>query len=255
MLRKLNFIVLISFLMMIFACKTTPEKKEKKRRARRPYRHSREMTRLESDISYYRNRSPGAARHVGRSAIRRGLASDAVDGRMMRVRATQSDDYGSLWNSESRHNYLFIKKRNKNIGDIVYIKLKEDVRAMLKKGKKKRRYSRRMAGRRRRRSRGAKRAVKKAAAPAKPATPGGPKKKKKRSKKSLKKNVYIAARIIDKLPNNTFLLEGHKMIEVNKVIREILVSGYVKRRDINLKDEVDSRKMADLAIDYVVAKR
>ena len=102
--------------------------------------------------------------------------------------------------------------------------------------------------------RGRKSSVAKAAAPKPPVMPVAGAKKKKRKKK-LKRHTFIAARIIDKLPNGTLLLEGHKLVEINKKVRQILISGYVNESDINARGEVDSRKMADLSIDYVIAAK
>lgn len=239
--------------------KSSDEKAKKRRRRRRPHYAYQPETEMQSDISYYKERSPGVARVKPRSVLPNAKATEVIDGRLLRG-AHQKANTGSLWTTSSRHNSMFAKVRDRGIGDILYIKLKEDIRAMLKKQKKRRRRG--YFGRRRRRRRrppmrrGQKSQVKEDENKQAAGGAAGAKKKKKRRRKRKKRGeTIIAARIIDELPNNTYLIEGHKLVELNRTTREILVSGYVNVRDINKRSEVLSTKMADLTIDYIIVDK
>jgi len=252
MLRK--FVIAFSVLsFLVYGCATS--KKKKMVRRRRPRYDYYMPSEAKSDISYYKERSPGAHRVQQAGALKRSLAGAAVDGKLLKD-DDQRRDGGSLWTERSDYNNFFVKDIEKDIGDIVYINLKEDLRSMLRRSKKRyrsnayRRALRARSVKRRGRKPAAKKNTQKASAAA---VISG--KKKKKSKKRLRKNTYIAARVIDRLSNGTLLLEGHKLVDVNKKLREILISGYVKDSDITPRGEVDSRKMADLFIDYIVVNK
>jgi len=255
------FLILVALFFLV-GCKTFPESKKQVRGKKNiSQEYPVNAYESESDISYYKQRSPGVNRITQPGVLKPKFTSQAVDGRLLREKEANLNS-GSLWSEESSQNFMFGSNKALNIGDIIYINLKEDIRAMLERNKKKPGSFFSPVARSQGRKRGR---VSKASTngpttpqktPVKPSTEGKVTNKPPKKPKNIVKNTYITARIIDKLSNDTFLIEGHKLIDVNRTIRQILVSGYVNRKDINSKDEVDSRKMADLSIDYaVVAKK
>lgn len=253
-MRKIVVSMLVVLLMAVSGCASIKKiKAERRPRRRQSYYQAMEN---KSDISYYRERSPGAERVGQQGALIRSLAGQAVDGKLMRVQDENQHD-GSLWTPGSKQNFFFASMHAKDIGDIIYINLKEDIRSMLRRGR--RGYTgdayRRALAARKRRLNTKKAAISKKSAGKPPSGIAVKKPVKKKASKRLKKNTYIAARVIDKLPNGTLLIEGHKLIDVNSKLREILISGYVKENDLSSRGEVDSRKMADLTIDYIVVNK
>ncbi|MCB0328195.1 MAG: flagellar basal body L-ring protein FlgH [Bdellovibrionales bacterium] len=60
----------------------------------------------------------------------------------------------------------------------------------------------------------------------------------------------IAAMVVEVLPNGVMRVEGEKVISVNNEEQVIVISGLVRPRDVNSKNEVMSSKIAHLRIDY-----
>jgi flagellar basal body L-ring protein FlgH len=245
----------VLFLVAIFAlisCATTQRNTKSNKSRNYSANPNYGQNEIASDISYYKDNSPGVVRNKPYAVLNsRNPAGEAVDGRMMRE-SDDSKSNGSLWNERSGYNSLFYANEDRRVGDIVYINLKEDLAAMLKKKTPRAPAAAAAPQASEDKVRGSKDKVDKAAAKT-AATPAAPKAKVGKPKSSFK-NTLIAARIIDRLPNRTLLIEGHKFVEVNRKAREILVSGYINEEDIR-NGEVDSSKMADLSIDYLMVNR
>lgn len=65
-----------------------------------------------------------------------------------------------------------------------------------------------------------------------------------------KLTLRIAATVVDVLPNNVLRIEGAQEVRVNFELRELFVSGFVRRADITRQNEITYDKMASARISY-----
>lgn len=65
-----------------------------------------------------------------------------------------------------------------------------------------------------------------------------------------KLTLRIAATVINVLPNGILHIEGTQEVRVNFELRELLVSGYVRRTDISRQNEITYDKIASARISY-----
>lgn len=62
--------------------------------------------------------------------------------------------------------------------------------------------------------------------------------------------LRIAATVVDVLPNGVLSIEGTQEVRVNFELRELLVSGFVRRTDISRQNEITYDKIASAKISY-----
>lgn len=65
-----------------------------------------------------------------------------------------------------------------------------------------------------------------------------------------KLTLRVAATIVEVLPNGILHIEGSQEVRVNFEIRELLVSGYVRPKDISRQNEITYDKIASARISY-----
>lgn len=65
-----------------------------------------------------------------------------------------------------------------------------------------------------------------------------------------KLTLRIAATVVDVLPNGVLRIEGTQEVRVNFELRELYVSGFVRRADITRQNEITYDKMASARISY-----
>lgn len=65
-----------------------------------------------------------------------------------------------------------------------------------------------------------------------------------------KLTLRIAATVVDVLPNGVLRIEGSQEVRVNFELRELFVSGFVRRADITRQNEITYDKMASARISY-----
>lgn len=65
-----------------------------------------------------------------------------------------------------------------------------------------------------------------------------------------KLTLRIAATVVDVLPNGVLRIEGTQEVRVNFELRELFVSGFVRRADITRQNEITYDKMASARISY-----
>ena len=65
-----------------------------------------------------------------------------------------------------------------------------------------------------------------------------------------KLTLRIAATVVDVLPNGVLRIEGTQEVRVNFELRELIVSGFVRRADITRQNEITYDKMASARISY-----
>lgn len=65
-----------------------------------------------------------------------------------------------------------------------------------------------------------------------------------------KVTLRIAATVVDVLPNGVLRIEGSQEVRVNFELRELFVSGFVRRADITRQNEITYDKMASARISY-----
>ena len=65
-----------------------------------------------------------------------------------------------------------------------------------------------------------------------------------------KLTLRIAATVVDVLPNGVLSIEGSQEVRVNFELRELFVSGFVRRADITRQNEITYDKMASARISY-----
>jgi flagellar L-ring protein precursor FlgH len=65
-----------------------------------------------------------------------------------------------------------------------------------------------------------------------------------------KLTLRIAATVVDVLPNGVLRIEGTQEVRVNFELRELFVSGFVRREDITRQNEITYDKMASARISY-----
>jgi flagellar L-ring protein precursor FlgH len=63
-------------------------------------------------------------------------------------------------------------------------------------------------------------------------------------------STYIAARVVDLLPNRNLVIEAKKEIMVNKEKQIVVLKGVVRPRDLSYDNIVESTKIADLQIKF-----
>ena len=62
--------------------------------------------------------------------------------------------------------------------------------------------------------------------------------------------LKIAATVIEELPNGVLRIEGQQEVRVNRELRELLLSGYVRPVDISRQNEITYDKIAGARISY-----
>jgi len=62
--------------------------------------------------------------------------------------------------------------------------------------------------------------------------------------------LRVAATIVEVLPNGVLRIEGTQEVRVNFEIRELLVSGYIRPKDISRQNEITYDKIASARISY-----
>ena len=62
--------------------------------------------------------------------------------------------------------------------------------------------------------------------------------------------LRIAATVTSVLPNGVLAIEGTQEVRVNFELRELLVSGYVRREDITRQNEITYDKIASARVSY-----
>ena len=65
-----------------------------------------------------------------------------------------------------------------------------------------------------------------------------------------KLTLRVAATIVEVLPNGVLRIEGTQEVRVNFEIRELLVSGYIRPKDISRQNEITYDKIASARISY-----
>jgi flagellar L-ring protein precursor FlgH len=60
----------------------------------------------------------------------------------------------------------------------------------------------------------------------------------------------ISAIVVEVLPTGLLRIEGEKIISVDRDEQIIVISGIIRPRDVNADNEIDSRKIANVRIDY-----
>jgi flagellar L-ring protein FlgH len=65
-----------------------------------------------------------------------------------------------------------------------------------------------------------------------------------------KLKASISAMVVEVLPSGVLRIEGEKIISTNGEEELLVLSGLVRPRDINSQNEIDSRKIANMRIDY-----
>lgn len=62
--------------------------------------------------------------------------------------------------------------------------------------------------------------------------------------------LIIAAMIIQKLPNNNFVIAGRQEVKVNNELRELRVAGIIRQEDIGSNNSISYDKIAEARITY-----
>ena len=65
-----------------------------------------------------------------------------------------------------------------------------------------------------------------------------------------KLTLRIAATVVDVLPNGVLRIEGTQEVRVNFELRELFLSGFVRRADITRQNEITYAKLASARISY-----
>jgi flagellar L-ring protein FlgH len=65
-----------------------------------------------------------------------------------------------------------------------------------------------------------------------------------------KLTLRVAATVTDVLPNGVLRIEGSQEVRVNFEMRELLVSGYIRPKDISRQNEITYDKIASARISY-----
>jgi flagellar L-ring protein FlgH len=63
-------------------------------------------------------------------------------------------------------------------------------------------------------------------------------------------STYIAARVVDTMPNGNLILEAKKEVMVNKEKQTIVLRGIARPRDISYEGIIDSTRIADMQINF-----
>ena len=62
--------------------------------------------------------------------------------------------------------------------------------------------------------------------------------------------LRIAALIIDKLPNENFVIAGRQEVKVNNELRELRIAGIIREVDINVDNTINYDKVAEARVSY-----
>lgn len=63
-------------------------------------------------------------------------------------------------------------------------------------------------------------------------------------------STYIAARVVDLMPNGNLVIEARKEVMVNKEKQVVILRGIIRPRDISYDDILESSKIADMQINF-----
>ncbi len=63
-------------------------------------------------------------------------------------------------------------------------------------------------------------------------------------------STYIAARVVDRMPNGNLIIEARKEVMVNREKQVVVLRGIVRPRDISYDNVVASSKIADMQINF-----
>jgi flagellar L-ring protein precursor FlgH len=63
-------------------------------------------------------------------------------------------------------------------------------------------------------------------------------------------SLRVAALIIEKLPNENYVIAGRQEVKVNSELRELRIAGIIRGADINVNNTIDYDKVAEARISY-----
>jgi flagellar L-ring protein FlgH len=63
-------------------------------------------------------------------------------------------------------------------------------------------------------------------------------------------STYIAARVVDLMPNGNLVIEARKEVMVNREKQVVVLRGIARPRDISYEDIIESSKIADMQINF-----
>ncbi|GAA6176196.1 flagellar basal body L-ring protein FlgH [Sulfitobacter pacificus] len=63
-------------------------------------------------------------------------------------------------------------------------------------------------------------------------------------------SLRVAALIIEKLPNENYVIAGRQEVKVNSELRELRIAGIIRGADINVNNTIDYDKIAEARISY-----
>ncbi len=156
-------------------------------------------------------------------------------------------DNGSLFSDSARNTEILIDLKPRQIGDIVFIDVAESNSASVSSSAKHSRESGSLGG------------ALLAAAPVPPvyvAAAGGltgalSSRKydgKGSTERSSQLRARVAARVVEVMPNGDLRIEAEKRTKINKETEKLVLSGYVRTRDISNENAVASSSVADLKV-------
>jgi len=70
------------------------------------------------------------------------------------------------------------------------------------------------------------------------------------STRETKLSTFIAARVVDLMPNGNLIVEAKKEVMVNKEKQVVVLRGMVRPRDISYDNIIESNKVADMQINF-----
>lgn len=156
-------------------------------------------------------------------------------------------DNGSLFSDSARNTEILVDLKPKGIGDIVFIDVSEFNSASVSSSAKHGRESGSLGG------------VLIAAAPVPPAFVGaaagatGALSSRKfdgkgSTERSSQLRARIAARVVEVMPNGDLRIEAEKQTKINKETEKLILSGYVRIRDISNDNAIASSLVANLKV-------